>query len=147
MAPAMVIRAIADAQAKAFAQDSDTSLEEWYQNGPYRNSVFIFNLLMPGDWSSLPFPLSRALRDAARGQMDLRGITQNYIGQIGVWRDLRLVGGALGEAGQTVTGEINAGPIHRKYEEPGSTGWSIFGEDSFFGGVPPEDPRVDYAWR
>lgn len=101
MSPAVAINAIMEAQNRAFAAATGgDSLAEWLEDGPLGSSVFIFNLLLPGDWSSIPFPLSRSLRLAIRGEYDpAQHIYQNLVGSgpygvggggMGAIRDVRL---------------------------------------------------------
>jgi hypothetical protein len=68
MAPAVIIRQIEEAQNRTFAWASGgQQLSKWLEDGPLGSAIFIFNLLMPGDWSAIPFPLSRSLRMIVRG--------------------------------------------------------------------------------
>ena len=68
MAPAVLIRKIEESQNRMFALASGgQQLDEWLEDGPLGSSIFIFNMLMPGDWSAIPFPLSRSLRMIIRG--------------------------------------------------------------------------------
>ena len=102
MAPAQAIATITRAQATAFAMyGNDQTLDEYMQKGPLGSSLFIFNLLMPGDWSSLPFPLSRTIRETIRemqaGNLDASKILAANVDFMGAGRDLRLFGESLGE--------------------------------------------------
>ena len=64
--------------------------------GPLGNQMMIFGLLMPGDWSSIPFPTSRTIRDIARGDMNPSNLyNDNMIG--GIARDIRLGVGSVFE--------------------------------------------------
>ena len=92
MTPAVAIRHLQESQQVAFAQMSDSDLETWQQDGPLSSSIFLFNLLMPGDWSALPFPLSRSIRDALRGNFSPFEHFQNNIAAMGLGRDIRMVG-------------------------------------------------------
>lgn len=147
MVPAQVIRQIADAQAVAFAQQSDQSLAEWYEKGPYRNSIFIFNLLMPGDWSSLPFPASRTIRDLARGNANLFDIFERNIASIGLGRDIRLTTGAGAEILDTITGKIGEGRAFKKAGVSSSPGWSLAGDDQLPVQNPADPPREIFNWH
>ena len=57
--------------------------------GPLGNQMMIAGLLMPGDWSSIPFPTSRTIRDVTRGDINPSNLwNDNMIG--GIARDIRL---------------------------------------------------------
>ncbi|HEY6057309.1 MAG TPA: hypothetical protein VIV06_04715 [Candidatus Limnocylindrales bacterium] len=96
MAPAVAIAQMNRAQSIAWAQSHDTSLEEWAAQGPLGNAMFLFNLLMPGDWSSIPFPLSRSIRETLRGQYNPIELSARTLfgpenrGGLGVIRDANL---------------------------------------------------------
>lgn len=109
MAPAQYIANLQRQQSIAFAQNSDTDLEQWYEDGPLGSTIFMFNLLLPGDWSALPFPLSRSIRDALRGQLDPTVHFRNNFVGMGLGRDIRLATELAGEWGDLATG--NVGPL------------------------------------
>jgi len=95
--PAAYIQSTMQAQAVTWAQNSDESLDEWLQNGPFGNAFFMFNLLMPGDWANLPFPMSRSIRMIVRDKELWVGehIFQNLFGPrgqygMGAIRDMNL---------------------------------------------------------
>lgn len=98
MTPVVAINNIVDAQNVAFAQTNPDTLEHYTgRQGPLGSTFFIFNLLMPGDWSSIPFPLSRTIRDVIRGNTDWAYLAQQQAGGMGLFRDLRLISEMLGE--------------------------------------------------
>ncbi|HEY6013487.1 MAG TPA: hypothetical protein VIU37_05760, partial [Candidatus Limnocylindrales bacterium] len=100
MQPAVAISEVARSQAVTFAQDPDNNGQTWDQfmrDGPLGSTLFVFNLLMPGDWSSLPFPLSRTIREVLRGNLDPGAILASNITYSGVTRDLRLGAETWGE--------------------------------------------------
>ena len=100
MTPAVAIQNVARSQAVTFAQDPDNqgqSWEDFMKQGPLGSSIFMFNLLMPGDWSSIPFPLSRTIREVLRGNLDPGSILASNITYSGVTRDLRLGAESWGE--------------------------------------------------
>lgn len=104
MSPAVALNQITRSQNETFAQGND---EEWGQyigrDGPLGSTFFVFNLLLPGDWSDIPFPLSRTLRDSLRGQMDVNRLADN-MSRIGLFRDIRYATEMLGEAEDMVWG-------------------------------------------
>lgn len=104
MAPGQAIAQITRAQAQAFAMSNDTTLDEFLQAGPLGSSLFIFNLMMPGDWSSLPFPLSRTLREAIRGSNPAQILSAN-IQFMGVTRDAIKIQSAYGELHDLIFGK------------------------------------------
>jgi hypothetical protein len=69
--------------------------------GGLGSSMMIASLLMPGDWSSLPFPFSRSIRDVVRGETNVGDLLYNNLGS-GVVRDLRLTDEALNEIAAVV---------------------------------------------
>jgi hypothetical protein len=89
MQPARAISNITWAQQEATAQNGE-DLADWYDNGPISSPIFIFNLLMPGDWSNIPFPLSRSLRDLLRGNTNPLSHIENNLWHMGLGRDARL---------------------------------------------------------
>lgn len=109
MTPAVLIRQVTDAQARLFAQQNPTDLEQFWEKGPLRSSAFIFNLLLPGDWSSVPFPFSRTIRDIARGQADPVELFVNNMTSMGIGRDIRLGTEAVGEISNLVSGSAGQG--------------------------------------
>lgn len=110
MAPAVAIASIQRAQQRAFAQSDPGTLDQFLQTGPFANALFMFNLVMPGDWSSIPFPLSQSLRLAMRGDFNpLDHLARNTwglngAGGIGAIRDARLLTSTVGDAWDTFTG-------------------------------------------
>lgn len=98
MTPVVAINNLVDAQNQAFAQANPEMLE-YYVNrrGPFGSTLFIANLLLPGDWSSIPFPLSRSIRDVLRGNTDPGYILSQQVGGMGIMRDQRLITEMLGE--------------------------------------------------
>jgi hypothetical protein len=104
----------------AVAQNTDQNWEEWLDSGPARNWLFLWNLLLPGDWSSLPFPLARPLRTISRslitGEYD-RLLPWNVAsdtffgpqgrGGIGVIRDWNLAVGGITDVYNYFTGDTN----------------------------------------
>lgn len=127
MAPAQAIAELARAQATAFAMTNDDSLDHFLDKGPLGSTLFIFNLLMPGDWSALPFPLSRTIREILRGNTDPARVLTSNIDFMGVTRDARLFGESLGEIRDMIFGPIEEDP---KKE---IKGWSARGSDGIFG--------------
>lgn len=117
MSPAVALAHIQRAQAEALAMQG-IDLSEWLENGPLGSTIFIFNLLMPGDWSTVPFPLSRTLREIQRGAWSPTWIIQRNIDYIGATRDIRLFNEALGEIGNAIFGY----PEPKKY--PGFSGFT-----------------------
>lgn len=95
MTPAVAVANITRSQQIAFAQQNpeyDGTLEEFMQEGPLGSTIFIFNLLMPGDWSALPFPLSRTIREILRNPtaIDPGDLLAKNVQYMGVTRDVRL---------------------------------------------------------
>ena len=102
MTPAVAVANITRSQQIAFAQQNpeyEGTLEEFMQEGPLGSTIFIFNLLMPGDWSALPFPLSRTLREILRNPtaIDPGDLLAKNVQYMGVTRDVRLGWEALNE--------------------------------------------------
>ena len=100
MTPAVAIASLSRAQQVAFAQqnpDYKGDLEQYMREGPLGSAIFIFNLIMPGDWSSLPFPLSRTLREVLRGNTDPGRLLQSNLEYMGFTRDAILIGEAGNE--------------------------------------------------
>lgn len=128
MAPAQAIAQISRDQASAWAQTHDESLAHFYEKGPLGSTIFIFNLLMPGDWSSLPFPLSRSIREVLRGKMNPAEILAANLDFLGATRDGQLVAESLGELHSLVFGEQKPDP--KRF----FTGVSTRGVGSQFGG-------------
>ena len=117
MVPAQVMKQLYNAQAQAWAQSNPETLEQWYQEGPLSSSIFIFNLLLPGDWSNIPFPFSRTIRDVARGNTNLYDLVNRNMSSIGALRDLRLGAEAAGEIWNAVTGTpAKGGAFERAHE-------------------------------
>lgn len=126
MAPAQAIAEIARAQAVQFAMTNDDSLDHFLDKGPLGSTLFIFNLLMPGDWSALPFPLSRTIREVIRGNTNPASLLQANLDFMGVTRDLRLFGESLGEARDLVFGP-------EEEPERAIQSWSVRQNDGVFG--------------
>lgn len=96
MTPAVAVSEVSRAQQIAFAQDHPDykgTLEDYMREGPLGSTIFVFNLLMPGDWSALPFPLSRTLREVLRTWPNVNpgDIMAKNVQYMGVTRDLRLM--------------------------------------------------------
>jgi hypothetical protein len=100
MSPAVALAKISDAQDQGLQTFPAADLLKFLGEGPLGSTFFIANLLLPGDWSSLPFPLSRSIRLLMRGDWNPADhITQNLFGGVGgqsgaglgVVRDLRLM--------------------------------------------------------
>jgi hypothetical protein len=106
MKPAKVIYDIQKAQSQAFARDEGEELGPWLDNGPLGSTIFIFNLLMPGDWSGIPFPLSRSIRDGLRGNLSPSDHLKNNLVSIGLGRDVRLATEVADEWFTLATNEI-----------------------------------------
>lgn len=107
MTPAVVLHNLTQAQAVAFAQNSGPGsgdLNTYLDNGPMGSAVFMFNLILPGDWSSIPFPASRTVRELLRGDYDVSQIWQANLNYLGATRDIRLASESAGEAGNVVFG-------------------------------------------
>ncbi|RLB44761.1 MAG: hypothetical protein DRH30_00465, partial [Deltaproteobacteria bacterium] len=69
--------------------------------GPLGNQMMIAGLLMPGDWSSIPFPMSRTIRDVTRGDINPSNLwDDNMVG--GIARDIRLGTGTAFEIRDTI---------------------------------------------
>ncbi len=139
MTPAVAISQLTRQQAVAFAQDNpDTEgdLNKYLDDGPMGSTLFVFNLLMPGDWASLPFPLARSVREVVRGNYDPGSILQRNIDYLGVTRDARLLSEMGGEFGSLVFG---------KPQEPGADGW-IPVDPSAAGGPLFSKPRTPPSW-
>ena len=90
MQPAHMLQQWQSAQASAVARDDGVNLRDFYEDGPWSSSMFMMNLLMPGDWSNIPFPLSRSLRDMLRGNFNPTDHLQNNLFGMGLGRDVRL---------------------------------------------------------
>jgi hypothetical protein len=104
MTPAVALSSLVRAQNIAFAQNDPKSLEEYIgTKGPFGSAFMIFNLLLPGDWSTIPFPASRTIRDALRGNLGSRTL-ENNIGSLGMFRDGRLLLEMGGEAKDFIWG-------------------------------------------
>jgi hypothetical protein len=97
MAPAQAIAGIVHSQQSQFAMTQGDELDHFLQKGPLGNTIFIFNLLLPGDWSSIPFTLSRTIREVQRGNTDPGAILQSNLDYLGATRDARLITQSLGE--------------------------------------------------
>ena len=64
MAPAVAIQSMTNRVQTYLAQSGVDP--NWSSSGPLANYFFLFNLLMPGDWTNIPFPLSRTIRSVVR---------------------------------------------------------------------------------
>jgi hypothetical protein len=95
-APAAFLQQITHQQAQWFAQNNDMTLDDWMFKSPLSRWFFMFNLLLPGDWSNMPFPASRSIRDLLRGQANpVQIFSDNMVGPqsrggLGVIRDFNL---------------------------------------------------------
>lgn len=99
MAPAVAIAHIEDSQNRLLAMSGMTTDDLIGSSSPFGSGLFLFNLLLPGDWSGIPFPMSRSIRMMMRGDFNpVDHILQNFVGGAGVGggagmggiRDLRL---------------------------------------------------------
>lgn len=110
MAPAVAINSIVRAQNIAFAQSNPEDLETYIgTSGPFGSAFMIFNLMLPGDWSTIPFPASRTIRDAVRGNLGVQTLERNIL-SLGVARDGRLLSELGGEVKDFVWGPDNPDP-------------------------------------
>ena len=90
MAPAVAMNAVVRAENIAFAQSNPQSLEQYTDvRGPFGSTLLIANLVLPGDWSTIPFPLSRTIRDGIRGNWSATTLGDN-LASLGLVRDARL---------------------------------------------------------
>jgi hypothetical protein len=120
MAPAALIHNVSQAQAAAFAQLDDDDLSHWLENGPLGNPLFIFNLIMPGDWSGIPFPASRTLKSLLRGNASIASIWADNLNYLGATRDVRLLSDSIGDIGKLLGIDTKPDDPIRQY--------SVFGE-------------------
>lgn len=122
MAPAVAISHIEDEQNRIMAITGARMDDVLGFSAPLSAAVFMFNLVMPGDWSGLPFPMSRSIRLAMRGDIDPSShAIENLVGHqgsggLGVLRDLRLFSEAAGQVGALFNhvkspGEVDFGKI------------------------------------
>ncbi len=99
--PAVVLSNLTNQLAMYAAQAGQQP--DWATNtaNPMSESFFLFNLLLPGDWTSIPFPMSRSIRtiirDMQTGTLEnpTKLVTDNLVGPnnrggIGVLRDINL---------------------------------------------------------
>ena len=121
MAPAQAIAQLSHQQQAAFAQGDPSAIDAFSQSGPLGSAGFIFNLLLPGDWSALPFPASRAIRSIARpilqgGKMPSPAdVLSDQIKYMGFTRDVRLMSESIGQVGNLFTGPPKPKtPVSRK---------------------------------
>lgn len=128
MSPAVALAQISRAQNATFAMSNESQLEEYLGTvGPFGSAFMIFNLILPGDWSSIPFPASRTIRDLIRGNFDARTVGNNLSG-LGIARDARLLLEAGGELKDFVWG-----PEVADSKQP--VPWAPFvGDESIFAG-------------
>jgi hypothetical protein len=104
MAPAVALHNLVDAQNVAMAQATPADLETYLSTaGPFGSMLLIFNLLLPGDWSTIPFPASRSIRDLLRGNTSIDSL-ENQVMRLGLPRDVRLMSEMLGEVKDYVWG-------------------------------------------
>jgi hypothetical protein len=104
MSPAVAMNSLVRAQNIAFAQTNPEQLEEFISTrGPFGSTLLMFNLLLPGDWSNIPFPASRTIRDALRGKLGARTLGDNVAG-LGAVRDFRMMIESAGEIGDFLDG-------------------------------------------
>lgn len=66
MFPAVAMNQLIEKINMTVAMNTGESWQTWLDEGPARNLLFLWNLLLPGDWSSLPLPLARPLRSIHR---------------------------------------------------------------------------------
>lgn len=104
MSPAVAIAGFQRAQQRAFAMEGNQgTMDDLLRQGPLGNAMFIANLILPGDWSSIPFPLSQSIRLALRGDVNpLHHFERNTVGLserggAGAARDVRLMLNSLGD--------------------------------------------------
>lgn len=131
MAPAQAIASIARAQAAGWAETHSDTLDHFLTKGPLGSTIFIFNLLMPGDWSSLPFPLSRSIREVLRGDVNPAKILAANLDFLGVTRDAQLLAESVGEIHDLIFGKPHQDP-KRLF-----TGVSVRGIQGSFGDNTP----------
>jgi hypothetical protein len=126
MAPAVALSQINHTQQTLFAQSNETSLADFYLHGPLKDGIFIFNLIMPGDWSSIPFPASRTIREVVRGvsngTLDPAAIAKANWDFTGLSRDLQKITGTLGEMGDLIHG-VPAKEARRRIDEVSFRGY------------------------
>jgi hypothetical protein len=104
MSPAVALANIVRAQNETFAMENEDTLEKYVgRTGPFGSLFFIFNLAMPGDWSDIPFPATRTIRDTLRGNLDVLNIVDRSV-DFGLKRDARLSLEMLGEVNDFVWG-------------------------------------------
>lgn len=135
MAPAQAIAQTIHDQHATFAAMTGEELDTWLSHdGPLGSPIFIFNLLMPGDWSALPFALSRPVRDYSRAVLggdtlpDAGELVTRSIWDYGVTRDLRLFFESLGQTGDLLGMEGEPEPVDRvltKYSVRGGE-WTTY---------------------
>lgn len=125
MTPAVALNHISRAQNATFAQTNDETLDEYIGlQGPFGSAFLIFNLILPGDWSSIPFPASRTIRDLVRGNFGARTLGDN-ISSLGAARDARLLLETAGELkdfafGPDQTGKNAPPPLWEPFISPES---------------------------
>lgn len=139
MTPAVAIAHIEDQQNRLMALTGSSMDDLIGFGGPLSSAIFMFNLLLPGDWSSLPFPFARSIRMAMRGDIDIgHHIQMNTVGDkraggIGVMRDVRMANEAAGEI-LSVLGHVRS---------PGEVDFSKIGAVLSRDGLPPRPKN----WR
>ncbi len=110
MTPAVAWAHIQQAQAATWAMTHNDTLDQELAKGPWGESIFMFNLLMPGTPDAIPFPLSRTLRLVARGDYNpVDWVNQSFFGNgkgggMGAIRDLKAFSNVAGEFMNNVTG-------------------------------------------
>jgi hypothetical protein len=96
MTPAVAINEWNHKLDAAVAQNGGSVAEMLSINGALGNMMMTAGLIMPGDWSSIPLPFSRTIRDVIRGNVTPNSMLEdNMVG--GFIRDTRLIFGSLQE--------------------------------------------------
>lgn len=137
MAPAKILQNLTQAQAVAWAKANPEDLDAFLEDGPLSSTLFIFNLLLPGDWSSIPFPLSRTVRDLARGNTNMYDLFVRNMTSMGVGRDIRLGGESIGELRHLISGDTGGEAYDNAY--------SVRNADDLPGGLPTLERAANYA--
>lgn len=143
MTPAVAIAHIEDQQNRLMAITGSTMEDLIGIDGPLSSAFFMFNLVLPGDWSSLPFPFSRSIRLLMRGDFSVSDhVAQNLVGVgkaggLGVFRDLRLADETANQIAQLFgnvksPGEVEFGRIgavlSREGLPPKQKDWRLVGD-------------------
>lgn len=139
MAPAVAIANIEDSQNRLLAI-TGSSMEDVLGYGSVLGSgMFMFNLILPGDWSGLPFPFSRSIRMILRGNFNpYDHLAENLVGTragggLGFPRDLRLFSETAGQVAD----------LFGTVRSPGEVDFSKIGQVIASDGLPPR-PK---AWN